>query len=300
MQKRWSPIELNLLRENFNLPLKSLLEIFPNRTFYAIKSARDSLRQKSSILHEPWKDNELNELKKIWAECPMDQILNRFPNRSYAALKTKARILGVYKPKFIRKGNMEPLIQDTPLAAYWMGFFMADGSLSNTGNLRCWTSIKDEEHTAAFAAFLSTNVHYDPKRNAVGLNLSDSKIGKELSERHNISTQKSVIPANLSYWNTSERFTPFFAGYVDGDGSITKKYNTIQISVHKSWLNNLYLLDQWSKKYWDIYSSTVTPENSRGYSHLRIHVRGSVRLLIEELNLPILHRKWDRIKIFDE
>ncbi len=294
----WTDEDLKIVKENWDKGRKYIQEnFFPHRTLDGIKHAHDSLKQRNTLHKSPWlawSEQDKQLLKDIWVTSTMEEILQKFPNRSYSALKTKARKLDIKRPTFTRLGTFEPLFFDTPETYYWLGFFMADGNLTKKGIFRVWTSIKDHDHTKKFADLLKTNMHYDPKRKASGFAVCDKLLAKKLREKYDISNNKTYNPPDISQWcKTEEKFTPFITGFIDGDGTIRKKYNIIEVIGHGSWINNFELLRQSAIKYWPIIRSSLKFEN-RGLALLTLRIK-SLPPKFHELNLPVLDRKWSRI-----
>lgn len=129
-----------------------------------------------------------------------------------------------------------PLDQDVfqnsernPIAAYWVGFLMADGcvrvSKGGQKTVSLALSQRDEEHVATFQRFLNTtmpirvvknNRGYIGGKPLVQLLVTSARMTKDLA-RYGVVPRKSVS-ATVSILNQSR---DFWRGMIDGDGWIT-------------------------------------------------------------------------------
>jgi hypothetical protein len=297
MKNNWSTKELQVLDDNPTFTTRQLQNLLDNRSLFAIRTKRYAHTRRQihgAGTYVQWSDCDLTCLKEIWPDTAMDLILQRFPERTYSALKAQAHKLGVARPQTARHGTLRPFFDGSYQSFYWLGFIVADGSISKHGNLRVWTSAKDREHTKQLADWLETTLHEDPKRNAVGFGVGDKVSCEELASTFGIRQRKTYDPPTLHWLTTAslDIFTAFFAGYIDGDGCIHKTYNTITITAHSSWVNTLQFLETLAKKHWSVSSSSLILQK---YCTLRIRLDSSVRDHLYTLNLPLISRKWDRI-----
>lgn len=109
---------------------------------------------------------------------------------------------------------------DSEEKAYWLGFVVAEGNVSNT-TLCIQLGAKDKDHLKKFAAAVGYDYFddYDPKKDAYRVRLN-SKI---LVERLNALGVGEHKCDNITVPGIGERWLRhFFRGFVDGDGSFTK------------------------------------------------------------------------------
>lgn len=192
---------------------------------------------------------------------------------------------------------------------YWAGFIAADGNIEkNHRSLKVSLSIKDLEHLSKFKQSLAyTGPMYTCKRNEVTttitLKISSFKICEDLKRHFNIVPAKSMIlcPPNI----TDEKLVlSFISGYIDGDGCIKHKDNTIAmglVSGSKQILN-------WIKLKFD----AITPKelliaknkknsasvlNHNKYFTYEIYGKRAkyILALLKTQDIPLLNRKWDKV-----
>lgn len=109
---------------------------------------------------------------------------------------------------------------DTYEKAYWLGFILADGSLSKHNSLKIGLAEKDKDHIVKLQKFLPSKCRIG--YNAKTKSYSYSVINKHLSQTlqsYGIIPNKSSLPMHklpqLGIYNRS-----FLCGYLDGDGSV--------------------------------------------------------------------------------
>ena len=113
----------------------------------------------------------------------------------------------------------DALLEKTNQAAYWQGFLMADGSVSEkTNEIRLKLGIKDADHLRKFCEYLGlpvTRCHKYEKEALVSF--SDKNIKEELS-KIGIGPKKTFTAEIKNDWLNSNRF--FWSGFIDGDGTL--------------------------------------------------------------------------------
>ncbi len=292
---RWASQDLDILVAERHRGYSYLQSLFPERTRSAIMTAyKGAAAQRETGPHKLWTSDDECLLARIWVGTPMPQILAAFPIRGYSQIKYKAHRMGLKRPCYTRNGDMSILLADNPVAWYWIGFLMADGSLNAKGLLRAWASVKDRQHIEQLATFLGTGLLSDSKRKAVGIGIRDKTIGPQIAAKYDIAHNKTTCPPALNYWGSAEHFIPFFIGFIDGDGTITKRFNTITIVVHGSWRQNLEQMGKWSRQFLGVTSSTCST-TKKGYALLRVRFNSSVLDYIRANNLPVIWRKCNRV-----
>ena len=111
------------------------------------------------------------------------------------------------------------LLEETDEAAYWLGFLMADGSVSSSTNeikLKLWPN--DFKHIQKFGAYLGL----PPARCKVYqkealVSFSDKHV-KNVLTSYGIGPQKTFTAEIKNSYLINNRF--FWSGFIDGDGSL--------------------------------------------------------------------------------
>lgn len=204
---------------------------------------------------------------------------------------------------------MQKLLLETLESYYWLGFLLADGHFGKSA-LTVNLAIKDNDHLIKLADFLGfpekvfyKNVKLDGKvYSQVAMSLNDKRGVKKIKDKFAISERKTYIPPNLESIE-DDLFLSLFVGFIDGDGSIRKQSQKdrkdcfITIKLHRSWFK---VLEKMSLLVSDMSNAPYNPPhlNKSGYVVLNLSNRIAIRFLkkkVEEWNLPVLRRKWDRI-----
>ncbi len=125
------------------------------------------------------------------------------------------------------------LLEKTNEAAYWLGFLMADGSVSSSSNeikLKLWA--KDFEHIQKFGAYLGLpSARCRVYRKEALVTFSDKHVKNALTS-YGIGPQKTFLAEVKSPHLIKNRF--FWAGFIDGDGSLgqySPNENQIRFSI---------------------------------------------------------------------
>ena len=77
-----------------------------------------------------WTQEQIDLLKHEWPTATTEQLLLKFPNRTYKAISEKARKLNISANNCRKKKGDLSFLELTSLTketAYWWGFIMADG-----------------------------------------------------------------------------------------------------------------------------------------------------------------------------
>jgi hypothetical protein len=106
---RWSDEDIDYLCENYaNMLIPELLAHLPKKTEKAIafRAGRLGLKKSAECIKRSrengknvWTQEDLDWLRKHYADTPMHDILARFPDRTMKAIGVKANLLGVRKTK---------------------------------------------------------------------------------------------------------------------------------------------------------------------------------------------------------
>jgi hypothetical protein len=183
---------------------------------------------------------------------------------------------------------------------------LADGHIQDN-RLTVVLSIKDKDHLEKMALFLGTNVSYSDT--FCRLSIKHSALIPLLVSKFNIDRRKTYNPPNFKI-ESDELFLSMLAGFIDGDGCISKQTGRqdciLSIKLHKSWE---FLLEEWLNRFLSIFN--IEKYNSLIKNVTKIHttkcgryIRSSnsnsellykFKLFCIDKHLPILSRKWDRI-----
>ena len=258
----------------------------------------------------PIKWNKANKdlLIKLWPTATSGELIRAFPGVNRHALSELARKANVKRVLNTRRhGDLYPLLSGSLESFYWIGFLFADGWLSKEGHLVCQLAIKDEQHLAKLATFLHTEVHHI-KKGAIRVAVRDTVVANQIRVKFDWHHHKTDHPPTLDFISTNDQVVAFFAGYTDGDGSISKNGCSIRFQVHRTWMD---LLNKLIPKLARAIGHTkplpiarLAPKfcKSTGKIHqyTLIDIRGielleSLNSRVRVLQLPILTRKWNRI-----
>lgn len=187
------------------------------------------------------------------------------------------------------------LLEDTPVAAYWNGFLMADGSFSEK-RLACSVSEKDEGHLEALRAFIGGNpLRKVPQVNAVSLDKQVPDAIAKLRQKFDIHSRKTWNPPTHLPFVDKALLRCWLIGFIDGDGSISiqtgRKSSFIRTVSHPSWHTFMQGLS-------DSLEIGTVSTRSDGYTQLGLFKHNEVVALKDFArghNLPVLNRKWDLI-----
>jgi len=249
-----------------------------------------------------WTDKEDSLLADLWPTAPKEKIVESF-DRTYASLIIRASSLGI-KKKYDKhpyvKTNLEALLENTCSAFYWIGFLMADGCIQKN-RLKLTLAKKDRDHLLAFKDFCKIPNYFTTKK-TIGVQAQDSFDIPKICSKFNMRERKTYRPT-IFIPKQQDLLIAYLIGFIDGDGCIRKqsgrKDSTIAIKLHRSWLNYLNKL---SSKISGIVGVKPTRAriNKKGYAIINLCNSLILKYLkrkINELNLPALKRKWDRIDL---
>ncbi len=239
--------------------------------------------------------------------CCNKELLYKYKSTYNTAIKNNSLCRSCAETKRQNKehyGDLSILLNDTYESFYWIGFLLADGSFNKTNRLTIVLSAHDIIHLEKFAKYIKykkpikiSNVKINNKEfQKCGLSIQDKNIIPLLVEKFDISINKTYNPPKtINKWN-KDLILALFAGFIDGDGSITRKTNRkdakLHIKNHSSWL---YILEEFSNI---IFGKNYCGINKDGYAYLAIEefpVIRKLKLELLKLNIPLLERKWNNI-----
>ncbi len=268
---------------------------------------------------------ELNEIKKYYPISTKEELIKKFPNRSWDSICHQARKQGFKrKKKFIKYcksySNYSKLLKDNPIAYYWIGFLLADGHFTNRA-IVIGLHLKDIEHIRKFREFIeysgpSINKFIRKKHNreVILFSSSDYKLVPKIKDKFDISQRKTYNPPKDLSW--IEKINPdllisLIIGFIDGDGCLQQKQTSLTdnmcsvliIGAHYSWENNLKYIAKFLFKHFNIKrninrNSSSLRRTKDDFTTLvicnQIVLRELKRKTIS-LNLPCMERKWNKI-----
>lgn len=200
---------------------------------------------------------------------------------------------------------LSPLLRDDPVAAYWNGFIAADGCFSGWKNTRLQIALaaKDAAHLERLAGWMGHGwVRTESGGKVVRYAVADAMTVPQLQLKFDLRPRKTVNPPrHLPYCGVLLR--AWFVGFIDGDGYIRKQSGreTAFLSTvsHHSWgpflvelssaLNFGYVRYRTGGGY-DNGTGTYVSLNSARHNEI-----ADLKRFAEQLALPILARKWDRV-----
>ena len=178
------------------------------------------------------------------------------------------------------------------ISMYWIGFMIADGHIYSKRNIQINLSIKDKNHLLKIQEHIGN----------ISISLSDSQIRAIISDRKTIGllssdfkwiSNKTKNPVEIPNYLSNDSLFSLIIGFIDGDGSINKKGH-IFIKCDKSWRSNLeyfYYILTGEKK-----SFNLTSDGLSIIYILKLKTLFEIKQKAQELDLPIMSRKWNRIK----
>jgi hypothetical protein len=248
----------------------------------------------------PYNEKENAYLKEFYSCMDRKTIISDL-NRSWDSIKWNAKKLGLNRPN-IRDAKLKKLLDNSIENAYWWGFIMSDGYLSDKGELIICLSTHDKSHLIKLAEHIEypVNIQDDLKFYMSRFSVMDRINGLKLKNALQIGTKKTYNPpSDSSFLKTPEERLAFFIGFVDGDGSLTydKKgiFKSIRIVIHGNWYDWwVDFCNQLKPNYPDL-AFNVNNTNARGNTSIYIGKKQTREFLInfiKEHKLTTLERKW--------
>ena len=200
-----------------------------------------------------------------------------------------------------RIANLLPLLDETPISYYWIGFLMADGHFYKHGALKLQLSEKDRHHLEKFRLF----VNYTGKSKTCLMSAMNPIVVHKIMNKFKITNRKTYEPCSID-WIKDELLFSLIVGLFDGDGHFPIRNNHVYgavMKLHKSWLTNLKFIETFLYEYLEIKKSKpskLARMNKNGYAVLVLSDRyllAKMKKKSTELNLPMMKRKWDGIDV---
>jgi len=205
--------------------------------------------------------------------------------------------------KYKRLSNLAVLLEENPLAYYWMGFLMADGHFDKSKRIKFVLSQKDEHQVMRLASFVGFTGKIQRHKYYAGFSCQNVDIVPKLCAKFGIVSNKTEHPCKLDFAE-DDLFLAAFIGFIDGDGCIKKVYKRkdagIIIKCHRSWLP---VLSYFNKRIQQISKTTCNSNvivNNAGYASINWTRGLLIRWLKSQsirMKLPVLERKWNLIDL---
>lgn len=229
IRKTWSQKEINYITENYGVFTANEMAVYLGRTPMSVKHKLDRLNIKSP---NRWSDDELQFIKDNYKTMTYSDIAKAL-GRTKSAVDCKVNNLGLVKSKYQYNHDFFKDIQ-TEDQAYWCGFIMADGNVTEYANNSCELSIKlqarDGDHLKKFNKAINGNVpvkyfdtdckilNYRTMYRQAQIRLYSERILHDLAN-YGVIPNKSLIkqfPDNIP----EHLIFHYIRGYFDGNGTI--------------------------------------------------------------------------------
>lgn len=198
---------------------------------------------------------------------------------------------------------------DSSEKAYWLGFIMGDGCVYEN-KIIINLSTKDEKHLYNFKNSLKSDHNiiitkvkntFTQKLNTMtNITISSQKMANDL-RKYNIKegkTKKSTLPTNIPY----KYIASYILGLNDADGCFRKSKNKISFSLvgTKKLLLDIQkiLIKECGINKTKLIKHHTTPYIFYLEYQGNLQMARIVKFLYQDLNLPFLQRKYERIKHF--
>lgn len=242
----------------------------------------------------------------------MDQLMIAFPSRSYNSIMLRAGKLNLRScgARKRQNGSLEILKDFTPESFYIWGFIMADGHISDRGDVYLNQHESEYEYLAKVYSCLGGDVSTIKRRKMFNkltnqeLVMLQCRIGhksvvEELRQKINLSRNKTYEPPNIEYFCRSDLLIYFLVGLIDGDGSIwfssgSGASPTFQIMMHSNWVSALQQISKCLFSFYQI--ETLVKMSKSGYALLVCKNQASMKLTYELGKIHLrMKRKWGKL-----
>lgn len=303
---KWTEDEIQFLLNNHDkMTLKQISKILNRNYKNTTKLARKLGINKHPGLSE--------EKEKILVEnYPTKSIkwLIQHTGLSKNYIDSYAGYHNLHKTVNTRHNNKLEKLLDTNSfeSLYWLGFFVADGHITNQGEFSLSQSEKDKDQVYKLATFMEGKVTIRNFEDKNGWNKTTMYVVTACSKEYglkireliglSLTDKKTYTKIKIDFLNTPEKAMCFLAGFSDGDGYIRE--DQIAIQCHKSYLevfNNLITIlppiFQDSKL---LQKKGTTTKDLYAQWYIRSKPSRFLYQFVIQHNLPINKRKWKPIK----
>jgi hypothetical protein len=157
----------------------------------------------------------------------------------------------------------------TPMSAYWLGFFAADGYIvKNRNSIGIGLSERDIKQIEMFRDFIGSThpIHLREKTKAVTFCINSTILKNDISKWIPAKTERDTKNSMISYIDDDYK-DYFIAGYFDGDGSVFAWYNKgIEIESYAVTIvanyNTLYDMTKYLSKRYSFRKLTIVKNDN--------------------------------------
>ena len=218
---------------------------------------------------------------------------------SWRYIQKKAHLFGLkreFSEHSNRKNDLSKLLKLDNISCYWIGFLLADGHISKKNTLIINLSIKDLDYFKNIENHLkiTLDIKLKEKTNSFFIVLYDAFVIVKLKKIFFWTNNKTKNPPIIPNFLTNDQLFSLIIGFIDGDGSIGEK-GEIAIRCDLSWkkiLEDFHLFLTGYHK--DAY---VTKDNLSLIVISKKRILKKIKQRILNLSLPIMKRKWSKLKI---
>lgn len=299
-QNFWTSERIELLKNNYKLPREELLKLFPVSWSIISRMINYLGLYRRGV---PWEQSEDNILHEEYFLTPTKLLAEKLC-RSIPAIHQRATLLGLIKSHQVyRKGSANILLDGSLISAYWIGFLLADGWISRSNRLKLSISQVDINNLEKFAEYIGTTVKTFVTNKGHPMcytALQDADNIPKLRERFGFHNKKTYNPPTVPFGVSPNELIALIIGFIDGDGNINTRGH-IRIKCHSSWIGVLEYFSVTLQKYFNLpLNGRASYINAQGYASCNISFVSLTKELYNfaiQHKLPILDRKWDRVKM---
>jgi hypothetical protein len=302
MNNRWTENDIALLKDlsssNKNINDMCLL-LNRSRSSVSNKLIRLGLTHNKTI-HD-WTPEQIKFLEENYENLEKEYITN-YIGKKWGNIRQKARSLNLRRSteinRSIPRNRLSALLNDTNESFYWIGFILADGTVTND-SIQIEVSKNDENHLLQINNYLKNDIVLYRRRNTVTISINDRINIKQIKEKFDIKQKKTYNPPDYSNAEFSQNnLLSLIVGFIDGDGNISKRKNggtQLTVENHASWKEFHIFIEKFIYSYFEEeLLKNHQRFNNRGYSLITISKSKIVKLLYDEikkLNLQYMRRK---------
>jgi len=259
---------------------------------------------RNSPNYQFWTPQEEAIMRQYYSTMPLCQLEELLPNRSRRKILAKAPTMGLkmlYPNQERIQYDISPLLQDSPVAFYWMGFLLADGHFNESNVITVGLALADLNHLQRFANFIKAP-HISVGPTSASVATKDARFAPQIRAKFDLRSDKTVSPPRLDYYRALpiNLFLALVIGFIDGDGCITRlkgrHVSSAKIKNHKTWQAFQTLITERLGQ--ALTRSLPTSYITRdGYAEINLAHDCLVYLksALLEMDLPVLSRKWDKV-----
>lgn len=255
-----------------------------------------------------WSEEQTQILQKEYSYSSISDLCRKL-GKTKTAIHQKAYRLKLKSNNLHnKKCDFRFLLEDSCEAFYWIGYLLADGSFKRSKTISALCAEKDVPHLKRLAELSGANLRsYVASTGERYYTVcgNDITVIPKICSKFDIKTRKTFNPPNFAQYNfADELLICMFIGFIAGDGSISEAVRgsgrfRMAIEVHKSWFNNLNLMNSKMHEFFGIECKSTTQITKRGYAYIKLGnqlLLKRIKHYIEEKQLPMMQRKWSHIK----